>query len=124
MPHTQGGDSDSTTVRRQGRRRLTIATGEPTCQLRQGLGRKLGRLGVSDMPTPNDNDDNSEATNDNDSEATDNDLDASDGNSDVTDDNSDATQDATDDNSDATDNAQQRQGGSDDSDGAGGHYIN
>ncbi|KAH9165644.1 hypothetical protein EDB89DRAFT_2246572 [Lactarius sanguifluus] len=98
--------------RRQGQRRLTIATaGQPVNFLKDS----------DDMPTPNDNDDNSEATddddseatNDNDSEATDDDSDASDGDSDATDDNSDATDnntDATGDNSDATDNAQRRRG--------------
>ncbi|KAH9017234.1 hypothetical protein EDB84DRAFT_1442857 [Lactarius hengduanensis] len=93
-----------------------------------------------DMPTPNDNNDNLEATDDDDSEATDDDdsdddsnasdgnlgatddnSDATDNNSDVTDDNSDATDDNSDatddntdatdgDNSDATDNAQRRRG--------------
>ncbi|KAH8979991.1 hypothetical protein EDB86DRAFT_2835614 [Lactarius hatsudake] len=87
------------------------------------------------MPTPNDNDDNSEATDNDNSEATDNnnseatnddDSEATnDDNSEATDDNSDASDsnsDATDDNMDATDDNSvatanvQRRGGGDDSD--------
>ncbi|KAH9166791.1 hypothetical protein EDB89DRAFT_2232734 [Lactarius sanguifluus] len=105
MPHTRGGDGDSTTVMRDS------TAGQPVNFLKDS----------DDMPTPNDNDDNSEATddddseatNDDDSEATDDDSDVSDGDSDVTDDNSDATDDNTDatgDNSDATDNAQRWRG--------------
>ncbi|KAH9159196.1 hypothetical protein EDB89DRAFT_1916597 [Lactarius sanguifluus] len=85
-------------------RRLTIATvGQP-------LGQPVNFLKDSDdmpLPTPNDIDDNSEATDDDDSEATDdNNLEATNDNSEATNDNSDASDgnlDATDDNLDATD---------------------
>ncbi|KAH9005835.1 hypothetical protein EDB86DRAFT_2824922 [Lactarius hatsudake] len=95
MPHTRGGNGDSTT-------RLTIATARQPVNF-------IKDSDDSDMPTPNNNndnseatdDDNSEATNDDDLEATDNDSDASDSNLDATDDNMDAT----DDNSVATANA-------------------